>query len=115
MYKIDQSESYCHEEQKVEMFFEYYEGVLKSEVSSRRKDKDFFSEEEVWFILYSLVKACRKFEKFKIASGPLTTEMVMLNPKGHLKLKNILSSPGLEEEFKFNFDGKSSLTQPRNS
>ena len=78
------------------MFFEYYEGILGQEVSSRRRDKDFFSEEEVWYILYSLVKAARKFEKFKISSGPLNSSMVLLNPKGHLKLKNILSSPNIE-------------------
>lgn len=87
------------------MFFEYYEGAMSQEVGSRRRDKDFFSEEEAWYILYSLVKACRKFEKFKMASGPLNTEMILVNPKGHLKLKNVLSSPNIEEEAKFNFDG----------
>jgi hypothetical protein len=75
------------------MFFEYYEVKLKEEIKSRRADRDFFSEEEAWYILYSLVRACRKFEKFGIASGPLKTAMVLLNQKGHLKLLNILSAP----------------------
>jgi hypothetical protein len=39
------------------------------------------------------VKACRKFEKVNIATGPLKTSMILLNQKGHLKLINILSAP----------------------
>ena len=66
---------------------------LKEEIRSRRNERDFFSEEQVWYILYSLFKACRKFEKFNMASGPLKTDMILLNQKGHLKLINILSAP----------------------
>lgn len=43
--------------------------------------------------MYSLFKACRKFEKFSLASGPLKTSMILLNQKGHLKLLNVLSAP----------------------
>jgi hypothetical protein len=85
------------------MFFDYYEVKLKEEIRSRRNERDFFSEEEVWYILYSLFKACRKFEKFNMASGPLKTDMILLNQKGHLKLINILSAP---EDM---YDGGSSL------
>ena len=48
---------------------------------------------QVWYLLYSIVNACRKFEPYKIKSGNLTTNHVVLNQRGHVKLKNQLTEP----------------------
>jgi hypothetical protein len=48
---------------------------------------------QVWYLLYSIVNACRKFEPYKIKSGSLTTNQVVLNSRGHLKIRNQLTEP----------------------
>lgn len=48
---------------------------------------------QVWYLLYSIVNACRKFEPYKIKSGNLTTNHIVLNQHGHVKVKNQLTEP----------------------
>jgi hypothetical protein len=51
---------------------------------------------EIWYILYSIIKAVRMFEKIGISSGNLKTEKILLNERGHLKVINVISSPDEE-------------------
>ena len=39
------------------------------------------------------MNACRKFEPYKIKSGNLTTNSIVLNQRGHIKIKNQLTEP----------------------
>ena len=39
------------------------------------------------------MNACRKFEPYKIKSGNITTNHIVLNDKGHVKVKNQLTEP----------------------
>lgn len=48
---------------------------------------------QVWYLLYSVLNACRKFEPYKLKSGNLKTSSVLLNQRGHVKLRNILTEP----------------------
>lgn len=50
----------------------------------------------VWYLLYSIVNACRKFEPYKIKSGSLKTGHIMLNHQGHLKIRNVLTEPEIK-------------------
>lgn len=60
---------------------------------ARKKYHERFAEEEVWYLLYSMLNAAKMFEKVGMATGNLTTESLRLNEKGHLKLINILTWP----------------------
>jgi hypothetical protein len=40
-----------------------------------------------------VLNACRKFEPYKLKSGNLKTSSVVLNHRGHVKLRNILTEP----------------------
>ena len=76
-----------------QLYYEHYDIRIKEEIEARKRHRERFSEEEIWYILYSLLNAIRMFEKFSIASGDLKTERVLLNDKGHLKVINKLSFP----------------------
>lgn len=51
---------------------------------------------QVWYLLYSVINACRKFEPYKVKSGNLKTNQVILNQRGHVKVKNILTEPEMK-------------------
>lgn len=38
------------------MLYPSWENILKQEISNRRKIQNYYKEEEIWYILYSLVK-----------------------------------------------------------
>lgn len=58
---------------------------------ARQRLKEMFSEEEVWYILYSVLNGLRQFERLKIGSGGLRTGSVRMNDAGHVKILNCLS------------------------
>jgi hypothetical protein len=47
----------------------------------------------VWYLLYSVLNAARKFEPYKIKSGNIKTSSVVLNHRGHVKLRCLLTEP----------------------
>lgn len=47
----------------------------------------------MWYLLYALINACRKFEPYKIKSGNLKTSFLNLNNVGHVKVRNQLTDP----------------------
>lgn len=40
-----------------------------------------------------MVNACRKFEPYKLKSGHLKTRNIVLNQRGHVKVRNQLTEP----------------------
>lgn len=73
------------------------------------------SQMQVWYLLYSIVNACRKFEPYKIKSGNLKTSHVMLNHQGHLKIKNVLTEPDIKRFALPNYFCTTALTKLLNS
>lgn len=67
--------------------------VLKEEIANRRKNQQFFSEMEIWYLLYNLVKAGMIFEAKGIKLGDMHPNSVLLNELGHVKLLNVASMP----------------------
>jgi hypothetical protein len=61
-------------------------------------------------LLYSIVNACRKFEHYKIKSGNLKTNHVLLNQHGHIKIKNQLTVPETKISALPNYFGTSCTT-----
>jgi hypothetical protein len=45
----------------MQLTFDYYEFVLKTEIENRSKLKKDFLETEVWYLLYNIVRAGQKF------------------------------------------------------
>jgi hypothetical protein len=62
-------------------------------------------------MLYSLVNACRAFEPHNIKSGNLKTNHVLLNKRGHLKIRNILTEPEIKAAVFANYFGRQPVTQ----
>lgn len=76
-----------------QLYYEHYGTRLKDEIEARKRYRERFEEPEVWYIIYSIIKAVRMFEKANMCSGNLKTDKVLLNEKGHLKVLNLLSFP----------------------
>jgi serine/threonine protein kinase len=99
-----------------QLYFEHYNIRIKDEIEARKEHRENFSELEIWYILYSIVKAVRMFEKIGISSGNLKTERILLNERGHLKVINTLSSPeemeeGFTRSYLKRFYGTSAVTK----
>jgi len=56
----------CADFFKVSLFFESFEDDLEHEIHKREKNKNYFSEAELWFILDSIVSACAHLQRNKV-------------------------------------------------
>lgn len=73
---------------------------LKDEIATRHKNKAKFGDNEVIYILYTVVKAWREWRHFCDTFGhvnqqftALSSENVLLNMEGDIKIVTPLSSP----------------------
>ena len=56
----------CADFFKVSLFFESFEDDLDHEIRKREKTKNYFSENELWYILDSIVSACAFLQRNKV-------------------------------------------------
>lgn len=75
------------------MVFHEWENFLKDEINSRRKNQNPYSEEEVWFILYSLVKVGAVYERRGSKLGDMHPNNVVVTPKGFIRVITVDSLP----------------------
>jgi hypothetical protein len=73
------------------VYYEIYDFSLKSEIMARQKLREMFSEEEIWYVLFSTLNGLRQFENYKLGSGNLKTSSIRMNEAGHVKIINMLS------------------------
>lgn len=66
--------------------FDRWESFLKDEIISRRKNQHFYTEEEIWFILYTLVKLGKIYEPMRIKIGDLHSNNIVVTPEGFLRV-----------------------------
>ena len=75
------------------MSFEHYPYVFQSEIENRRKIHRFFLETELWYLLYTMVRAGSKFEKYHSKIGDVHPTNILINSDGLIKLLATCSLP----------------------
>lgn len=63
-------------------------------MASRRKNQHYYTEEELWFILYSLSKLGNIYEPLKSKIGDLHPNNIVVTAEGFLKVITRHSMPG---------------------
>ena len=69
---------------------------MADEVIARKLHHQPFREPELWYLLYHLLNAVRRFEPFCEKSGRISQNEVLLNIRGEVRLKCMLTSPFAE-------------------
>ena len=70
----------------MQLVFEEWENFLKDEIANRRKNQNFYLEEELWFILYSLVKVGLLYEGKNCKLGDLHPSNIIVTPQGFIRV-----------------------------
>lgn len=77
-------------------YYEFFPFRLDTEIEVRRSTRRVFREEEIWYILYSGVSAIAEFERKGESLGKITSQNILLNPRGHIRYINKYSWPGAD-------------------
>ena len=83
-----EQEILCGESQKMTVFSEYFNYTLASELDRRSRAQEFFPENEIWYLLNSLIISGEQLQRNHAYHGSLMPETVFLTPEGHIKLIN---------------------------
>ncbi len=75
-----------------------YPHSLGDEVATRRHTDSHYSENELYYILYSLTRTAALFEPENRSLGVISTRNILLNDRGHLKLVSRFSIPPSEDK-----------------
>lgn len=60
---------------------------------NRKKLGRFFNEAEMWYLLYSIIRAGNKFEKLKKKIGDVSPYNILINDDGQIKVLSTCSIP----------------------
>lgn len=83
----------------MQLTFDYYEFVLKTEIENRSKLKKDFLETEVWYLLYNIVRAGQKFEHLRRKIGNVHPSNILINESGQIKIISTCSLPGEQNNY----------------
>ena len=87
--------TYC----PIQLKYDYYPYVFQVEIENRRKINRFFLETELWYLLYNLIRAGSKFEKYHSKIGDVHPSSIVINDDGLVKLISTASFPGEVNNF----------------
>ncbi len=76
----------CGTVNELSSYHEYYRNNLELEITSRRQDGSYYSEPDLWMILYSLISAAAFLEKFNKNLDDVRPKNVFVTQDGQLKL-----------------------------
>ncbi|KRX00069.1 Protein kinase-like domain [Pseudocohnilembus persalinus] len=85
-YKFTSSNDICGSTNLCFLYYEYYTHNLDVEITRRHKRAEYFTENEIWYLLDSLVSACYFMQKNGIYHGDIRPVNVYLNNQGQTKL-----------------------------
>jgi len=80
----------CGDSHKMTVFSEYFNYTLASELERRSRAQEFFPENEIWYLLNSLIFCGEHLQRNQEVHGSLTPETIYLTPEGHVKLINMI-------------------------
>jgi len=76
----------CSEMNQFSLYFEYLRRDLASEILSRAEKQEYFSEEEAWYLVNSLLSAVDYLQTRGLAHGAIHPRNVLINDEGEVKL-----------------------------
>lgn len=76
----------CGDVKTVTMLVDYHSRTLQSEIEKRRRAGRFYSEEELWYILYAIVSGGAVLQSAKIFHGDLIPSNVFVTKEGFIKI-----------------------------
>jgi hypothetical protein len=82
-----------------QLTFDHYPYVFQVEIENRRKINRYFLETELWYLLYTMVRAGSKFEKYHSKIGDVHPSNILINDDGLVKLVSRCSFPREESNF----------------
>lgn len=79
--------------------YDYYPYVFQVEIENRKNINRFFLETELWYLLYTLIRAGSKFQKYHTKIGDVHPNSILINNDGLIKLISTCSFPGEDTNF----------------
>lgn len=77
----------------IQIDFDNYPYLLNEELDNRRKENNYFTETELWYLLYGLLCAANILRKADIKVGDIQPKNIFINPEGQIKVSNLCSWP----------------------
>lgn len=82
-----------------ELKYEHYPYVFQMEIENRKNINRYFLETELWYLLYNMIRAGSKFEKYHSKVGDIHPNSILINNDGLVKLISTNSFPGEQTNF----------------
>lgn len=76
----------CSQVNQFSLYFEYLRRDLEAEIKSRAEKQEYFSEEEAWYLVNSLLSAVDYLQTRGLAHGAVHPRNVLINDEGEVKL-----------------------------
>lgn len=78
-YELQRHSDFCSDQNRIEMYFEWYPNDLEKEIAKRAQDQDHFSEEWIGQMLYGLTDCLRYLEEKRCYQGDIKPSNVLLD------------------------------------
>lgn len=82
-----------------QLIFEDYLFLLDSEIQNRSDINRPFVENEMWYLLYNIVRAGKEYEKHDRKIGDVQPANIVINEDGQTKIISMDSWPGQEDNY----------------
>ena len=70
--------------------------LLDMEIQNRRSQQKYYTEPDLWFMLYHMLDGVKEMEIRDIMVGDIRPKNILLNANGTIKMINRMSWPGEE-------------------
>eukprot|EP01017_Pseudomicrothorax_dubius_P020024 TRINITY_DN21_c1_g1_i2.p1 TRINITY_DN21_c1_g1~~TRINITY_DN21_c1_g1_i2.p1 ORF type:complete len:217 (+),score=29.32 TRINITY_DN21_c1_g1_i2:46-696(+) len=84
--EVQKTAELCGEENVVNLLVEYHSLNLESEITRRRETSNYYSEEELWYLLLAISSAGAHFQKYHIFHGDLNPSNIFITSDGFVKI-----------------------------
>jgi hypothetical protein len=96
---VFESTGMCGSSGTVQLTYEHFPYVFQVEIDNRRNIGRYFMETELWYLLYTLIRAGSKFEKYHAKIGDVHPTNILINNDGLVKVISTCSLPREETNF----------------
>ena len=77
--RFKQEETYCGAYHKIQLLFEYHENDLEKDINQRALNDSYYTEDELWDIAESIIKAMSYLQRNDINYGYLTPKSIFIS------------------------------------
>jgi hypothetical protein len=77
----------------MQISYENFPYLFSEEIENRISMNKYFEEEELWYLLYSLVGCAKDFSKIDRKIGDIRPHSIFINEEGQIKIANAFSWP----------------------